>query len=111
MAALAGRIMIFVYSWQDAAEGSFAWVDAGLLVDDETGHCRQVAVKRLKRRSELGGALLFQTASEAFARERALCVSLEPHDNVVRTIGAARVAGEPVLLLEYAHCQHGIQST
>jgi serine/threonine protein kinase len=99
--------MIYVQHGHNSDRGSFAVVVPALEVDDETGICRQVAVKRVRPRSEFPtGSLndqLHEQASRLFERERRIWCTLSPHPGVVPALRASRIDGEAVLLLEYIY--------
>ncbi len=99
--------MIYVQHGHDSDRGSFAVVVPALEVDDETGACRQVAVKRMRPRSEFPSGQrhdqLHEQASRLFERERRIWYTLSPHPGVVPALRAARIDGEPILLLEYIY--------
>ena len=121
-----GFPLLYVLNLDDSPKGSFAAVHPGLDVDDETCVCRQVAVKRPKeldlerktlryavgetRPSGDGAAWdaarqseMRADAARAFERERRLWTRLAHHPNVVEAHRAARLDGDPVLVLEYIH--------
>jgi|GEM_PF-1480275 len=99
--------MIYVQHGQDTDRGSFAVVIPALEVDDETGACRQVAVKRVRARHEFPSGKnyddLHDQATKLFERERRIWCSLSPHPGLVPALRATRIDGEPVLLLEYIY--------
>ena len=99
--------MIYIQHGQHGERGSFAVVNPALEVDDETGACRQVAVKRIRTRSEFPRGrkydLLHTLATTLFARERRIWCTLRPHPGIVPALRATRIDGEPVLLLEYLY--------
>jgi serine/threonine protein kinase len=99
--------MIYIQHGQQSDRGSFAVVHPALEVDDETGACRQVAVKRMRGRSEFPRGrkedLLYATAARLFERERKVWCTLSPHPGLVPALRATRIDGEPVLVLEYIY--------
>src|SRR4051812_33380342 len=99
--------MIYVHHAHDSDRGSFAVVTPALDVDDETGARRQVAVKRVRSRSEFPSGEywdeLHHNADRLFERERRIWPALERHPGVVPALRATRIDGEPVLLLEYIY--------
>jgi serine/threonine protein kinase len=99
--------MIYIQHGHDGDRGSFAVVMPALEVDDETGSCRQVAVKRLRSRSEFPSGKqydqLHDQAVRLFEHERRIWCTLSPNPGVVTALKASRIDGEPVLLLEYIY--------
>jgi serine/threonine protein kinase len=99
--------MIYVHHAHNSDRGSFAVVTPALDVDDETGACRQVAVKRVRPRSEFPSGEywdeLHHSADRLFERERRIWPALERHPGIVPALRATRIDGEPVLLLEYIY--------
>lgn len=99
--------MIYIQHGQQSDRGSFAVVHPALEVDDEIGACRQVAVKRMRGRSEFPRGrkedLLYATAAKLFERERKVWCTLSPHPGLVPALRATRIDGEPVLVLEYIY--------
>lgn len=104
--------MLYLQPGVESDEGSFGRVEPALEVDDETGLCHQVAVKRLQPErvlSELpirGKRSSVEGARFLFEQERRLWCSLRPHPNLVRAIRAIRIDGEPALVLEYVFGPH-----
>ena len=89
--------MLYLQPGVEPDEGSFGRVEPALEVDDETGLCYQVAVKRLQRERVLkelpirGRRSSAEGARFLFDQERRLWCSLRPHPNLVRAIRARRV--------------------
>lgn len=104
--------MLYLQPGVEPDEGSLGRVEPALEVDDETGLCYQVAVKRLQRERVLkelpirGRRSSAEGARFLFEQERRLWCSLHPHPNLVRAIRAIRIDGEPALVLEYVFGPH-----
>lgn len=102
--------MLYIYQWNADTGGAFSMVHPGVEVNDETGACRQVAVKVPHRRETIARTQgcdqwdrIVSAGLDAFAREQRLLLSLPGHPNVVKALGAVHLDGHPALVLEYIH--------